>query len=456
LERGNARRLVRHRGRRFGVLLLAALSAGVIGFGAPAERVRAQTAPPASPPAPAGTPASPATLTTLTPNVAPASSPEAGIPTPVPTPAATPTQPPIIVDPPAAGVMYGGTETLRLIQVLGNVTATVADPAIVDASVDEIARTLTLTGKQVGTTVVTVRDARGLERDVPVRVAYAAGVIAAAASIRVTGDPATPLFLREAALQAALQAVTARPGAEVVGDPEDVTVGGPLRTDDVTEISVPLIVQGDGLITVQGTTRVRVENFAQPSVRPRELLVSDFPETLKENGTLFSADLNAKQAERFLYFHYNPPDQPSRRIVLTARNPSDQPALVQFIEGVAGPGLNEMEVGHLSTQRFLVRLAQNEGSVVMIPGNSTVVLLSQDLPAKSVVSGLLQLHEIEGVPLHLNLLAQDASAQPGGQIPASALLVGDRPHARGEYPIPEFFFDYSYDCDDGDLQIPIG
>jgi len=428
--------------------------------------VRAQTAPPDASPAPAAVSAAPAETPAQTPAPAPEptaaplatpapAAPEAP-PTPMPPPTVPPTQPPIIVEPPSAGVIPGGSQTLRLLQVLGAVSAIVADGAIADATVDQDSRTLTIVGKQVGNTIVTVRDERGLTRDVPIRVAYPAGTIADSAALRVTGRPASALFLRTQALAVALKSVSARPGATVVANEDTIRLGSALHVDDIVTIDVPIIIQGDAYFTVQGITHVRVENFAQPSIRPQSLLVSDFPETLKADGILFEADLTAKQAERFLYFHYNPPGQPDRRVVLKAQNASGQPALVQFIDGSAGPEPNEMEVGHISTQRFLVRLAQNEGTVVTVPPNSTIALMDQALPAKSVVSGLMQLHEIAGAPLHLTLVAQDASDPIEGPIPTSALLVGDAPHARGIYPIPEFYFDYGYAADGPDLEVPIG
>ena len=36
------------------------------------------------------------------------------------------------------------------------------------------------------------------------------------------------------------------------------------------------------------------------------------------------------------------------------------------------------------------------------------------------------------------------------------LLDGDVPHARGIYPIPEFYFEYRYDAQGPDLEMPIG
>ena len=350
----------------------------------------------------------------------------------------------------------GASLTLRVTQELGNLTVTVADPAIVDATADESARTVTIVGKTIGTTTLTVRDERGLTRDVNVRVAYNAGTIPASAFARVTGQPATPAFLREQALAAALRSVSLRPGATTVASLDSIDVPVPLQVDDVTTVDVPVIVQGDAYFTVSGTVRVRIENFAQPALRPKSLLVSDYPETLKENGTLFGAELTAKSVERFLYFHYNPPGQPDRRIVLKVQNPSGQPAHVQFIAGQAGPDGNEMQVGHLATQRFLVRLAQNEGSVVLVPPNTTLALSDQPLPAKSIVSGLMQIHEIEGPPLRLTLVAQDLGSPLDGAAGTDDLLEGGHPHARGIYPIPEFYFDYSYDAQGPDLEIPIG
>lgn len=431
---------------RFATVVLA-LGLGLLARGAGAQ-VPLPTSAPIAPPAPVAS-AAPLPLPARSdsaPQVAPGTSPASALPT----------SPPIIIEPPTGGVTIGGSQALRVMQVLGIVSITVGDPSIIDASVDQTTRIVTIVGKKIGTTTLLVRDDRGLERSVPVRVAYLAGSLATDAFVRVTGRPASTEFLREAAIDAAVARVVARTGATIVATPESVAVARPLTVDNVTTIDVPIIVSGDSFFTVAGTTHVRVENFAQPRTRPRSLLVSDYPETLKENGILFSADVTAKQAERFLYYHFNPGGQPERRIVLKVANPSSQPALVQYIAGIAGPGTNEMEVGHLSTQRFLVREAQNEGTVVTIPGNTTIAIMDQPLPARTTASGLMQLHEIEGSPLHLTLVAQSATDPIDGPILTSALLVGDRPHARGIYSIPEFFFDYSYDAEGPNLEVPIG
>ncbi len=327
---------------------------------------------------------------------------------------------------------------------------------MVDAVVDQEARTVTLVGKTLGMTTLIVRDERGIIRDVPINVAYEAGSVADAGSVRITGDPATAEFIREQAASAAQRLARVRPGASASASADSVAVTASLPADNVTTVNVPVIISGKSFFTVQGTTRVRVENIAEPRISPKSLLVSDFPETLTENGVLFQATLAREAPSRFLYFHYNPAGQPDRRILLKAENASSQPALVQFISATAGPELNEMQVGHLATQRFLMHLEGNEGSVVMIPGSTTVNLIDHPMPARSVLSGILQLRELEGAQLRLTLVAQDAVDPIDARTSDLTLLTSAVKHARGKYSLPEFYYETTWNTTDQYLELPIG
>jgi len=274
----------------------------------------------------------------------------------------------------------------------------------------------------IGATSATLKDSRGQTRGIPVRGAYDAGAIGDGTVIHITGDPASADFLREGAAAAAVRVARARPGATIIAPPDGFSVPAQLRQDNVAMIEVPVLIQGENMFSAQGTTHVRVYNDAAPRIAPKSLMVSDFPERLTENGSLFSVDLERNIPSRFLYFHYNPAGQPERRIVLRAHNSSSAPALVQFISGPAGPGPNEMEVGHDSTERFLVRLAQNEGRLLTIPANSTVNVVQQALPPNSVVSNVLQLRILNGANVHVTLIAQNADEDPSAQ-PTSALAM---------------------------------
>jgi hypothetical protein len=408
--------------------------------------------PQTNPPAPTATNAP----VTPQPSPSPSGPPATLSPTPSPSPTATPTPPPVTVNPAAGMVAVGATQVLHVSFAYGQITAHVLNPAIVDVAVDQTAQTLTLSGKAPGATAIGVSDQRGTSTVVPVRVAYPAGAIPDSAQVRITGDPASPAFVKTQAIAAALALTQVRPGAQIVATPDLVQVSQPLSQDDVATVNVPVLIQGDQYFTVEGTTPVRVENVAAPKITPDSLTVSDFPERLTENGVLFAHDLKREQPTRFLYFHFNPPGQPQRRIVLRAQNESSEPAIVQFISGQGGPDPNEMLAGHDATTRFLRRLVQNEGRVIVIPGGGTLNLAEQPLPANNVVCNLLQLRVLNGSAVHLTLFAQNASSSPDEELSSTGLLAGDHPHARGLYAIPEFHYSRLWNTTDEYLELPIG
>lgn len=377
-------------------------------------------------------------------------------PSPTPTPTATPTPPPVTVRPAAAMVPVGASQVLHVTYVYGQMNVSVLNPAIVDASVDQTAQTITLTGKAPGATAVGVTDQRGAATIVPVRVAYNAGTIADSLSIRITGDPASSIFVKEQAVAAAINAAQARSGAQIVATTDEVHFSTPLAQDNIATIDVPVLIQGEQYFSVDGVTHVSVENMAAPKITPDSLTVSDFPEKLTENGVLFASDLKRTQPTRFLYFHYNPPGEPDRRIVLRAQNMSSEPAVVQFISGAGGPDPNEMLVGHAATALFLKRLVQNEGQILVIPGKGTLNLVEQPLPAKDVVCNLLQLRVLSGSTVHLTLFAQNAANSPDEALSSTELLEGDHPHARGVYKIPEFHYSTLWNTTDQYLELQIG
>ncbi|MBV8068032.1 MAG: pilus assembly protein N-terminal domain-containing protein, partial [Candidatus Eremiobacteraeota bacterium] len=367
---------------------------------------------------------------------------------PSPSPAATPnalasptlTPPPILVTPATALVPVGSSLDLTVGSAISPLSATIGDPNVANVAVDQAAQRVTVIGKAPGVTVVTITDARGLHRDVPVRVAYYAGTIPDHLSLSLTGDPASAEFVREQVAQAIRAAAQLRPGGQIVVSSDDVPVRRALAQDDVASFDVPALIQGNNLIEVDRSAHVDVQNVAVPRISPDSLMVSDYPERLVEDGTLFTADLRSEQPSRFLYFHYNPRGQPDRRIVLRADNPSREPSIVQFISGRGGPSSNEMEVGHTATKRFLINVVQNQGRLLTLPAGSTTTVVTQELPAGTIACNLLQLRVLSGASVHLTLVAQNADEKPDAVVAGSELLEGSHPHARGIYPIAEFHF----------------
>lgn len=412
-------------------------------------------------PLPAETPV-PAPATSTTPAVSPTVPPTGVSPTAEPsataqpTPTASPTPPPLSVSPDSLSVPVGATRSVQAGGVYGTLTATLADPQVGDVRVDTQMQRVDVTGRTPGTTTLTLVDSRGVSRALPVRVAYNAGQVNPYIVVELTGDPATRDYVREQVVRAITEQTQLRPGAQIAVGADDVPFDGKLMPDDVANVNVGVLLQGENLFDVEGTTRVHVENVAAPRISPSSLMVSDYPETLTENGILFTADLERNHASRFLYFHYNPKGQPNRRIVLRAENRSSQPSVVQFTEGRAQPDRNEMKVGHESTVSFLQRELQNEGLLYHIGGNSSVNLVMQSVPENTVIANMLQLRVLSGSNVHLTLFAQDASDDPNAATGSGSMLQSSVRHARGIYSIPEFYYSRQWDVTGEYLELPIG
>ncbi len=350
----------------------------------------------------------------------------------------------------------GATQTAHLNGVYGQFTATVQDPNVLTVTANQQDQTISVYGKAPGSTVITVTDSRGVSAAAGVRVAYNAGSVPNYIEVRITGDPANADYVRDLVQRTIVRRTQTQPNAQVVVSQDDIDIHGALRQDMEKNLQVPVLIQGEQYFTVTGNTHVYVQNIAVPRISPDILMVSDFPEKLTENGILFSQDLVRNVPSRFLYFHYNPPTEKDRRIVLVAENHSGDPATVQYIEGRGGPTKNEMEVGHAATKAFLVNVVQNQGRLVQISGNSTQVLATQDLPAGSIVANLLQLRVLEGPNIHLTLVAQDATDNADNALTTGQLLTSTVKHARGIYQIPEFHFATQWNVTDDYLELPIG
>ena len=419
-------------------------------------------------PSPAATPFAEPVITTpptATPSIAPSIAPS-GTPgvspsasataSPAASPTASPTPPPITASPQNVQVPIGTTQTVTLNGVFGTFTAAAQNAQVADVGANQDARTISIAGKTPGATSITVTDSRGVTGVVGVRVAYNAATLPQFLTVRVTGDPASPDFLRSVVARQIANATQLQKGAQLIVGGDDVPVNRSLQQDNSEVFDVPVLAQGEQYFTVQGNTRVQLENIAAPRISPDSLMVSDFPERLTENGILFTADLHRNAPSRFLYFHYNPPGEPDRRIVLMAENHSTEPATVQFISGRGGPTNNEMGVGHDATRDFLVSVVQNQGRLLTIPASSTVPIAQQDLPAGAIAANLLQLRVLSGGDIHLTLVAQNASDEPDAALTTGTLLMSTVRHARGIYDIPEFHYAVQWNVNDAYLELPIG
>lgn len=363
---------------------------------------------------------------------------------------------PVQFAPSAVRVLLGHQVSVHLqsppsgLVVLSGYDATVAQPVF-----NPIDRSIDVTGLHVGTTSVTVTDDAGSSATLSVAVLASAGRAYGNARATITGDPASADFVAEEAARAAMLVTYAEPGARVSIDPLAVRDAHSLGPDETASVHVPVSITGPAFLPYQQTVSVRVVNVAQPRVTPKFLMVSDFPETITENGTLFYADVNSGEPARLLYYHYEPPHSVTRRLLVKVQNNGSEASLLQVIDGLAGPNPNILQVGHESTRRFLVHEAANEGEIYEVPPGATINVIDQLLPGDNLISGLQQMRVISGDGVRIAVVVQDADDSPVGAV-SDTLLQSAVRHARGVYRVPDFYYDEYYTVGDAPTTLTIG
>src|SRR5579872_858618 len=440
---GPADRLMRER-ERFVAFVLSALGAAAIAASsllAAPPRATAQPEPSASPSPVAS--ASPGNEPAAPESASPAASEEPSG-SPSPTEIVIPPSPqPVQLGQSSIGLILGRGASIRVSSPPSGVLILSGfDPAVVRAIFNPISRTIDLWGLHAGTTTITATDSFGLTATVAVTVQAYAGKAYDSTSVTITGDPARLVAYPES-------------GARVDTDLTAVRGSVALAADNAARVTVPISISGAGYATYQKNISVLVQNVAQPGIPPKNLLVSDFPETIVENGTLFYSDVSIDEPARLLYYHYANPSSQARRVIVKAQNNGIDSSVLAMLSGIAGPSPNILSVGHESTKRFLVYEASNQGRVFEVPPHATVNIVDQLLPAATLVSGLMQLRVISGSSIRVAVVVQDATEVPVGPI-SDTLLSSAVKHARGVYSVPDFSYDLSYSIGNDPAVLLIG
>jgi len=211
-------------------------------------------------------------------------------------------------------------------------------------------------------------------------------------AVEVTGTPADPDVIREGIRQVIVRSTATRPGSQIVIGDIDAP---PLSPGERARIRVSVVVRNPLAAAVSGDVWASVTNVPMDLATPSRLLVSNRPETVTANGVLFEASLQPEESVRLLYHHRN--GAATRKVItVTLANPADSPATV-FLMGVsAGPSSDVMYAGHAAAARFLHRLAAGQGRLLDIPGRQAFTFAVIDVPAGSLVTGLLQAQLLRG------------------------------------------------------------
>lgn len=189
-----------------------------------------------------------------------------------------------------------------------------------------------------------------------------------------------------------------------------------------------------------------------PSREPL-LLFSNHPETLTENGLLFSAGMIFLRPVRLNYYHENGPGQPPRAVVIRIDNKNDEPALVHILEARSGPSKDEISTGHKASLMFLQRHSKTLGRIETIPANDYLVISRQIANPGELVTGFIEAKELKGHPLQIAVFAEDPKEAMHKH---DLLLESHDTHARGAYEMSRLVFNVRHQVGETPKIISLG
>lgn len=347
--------------------------------------------------------------------------------TPQPSPSAMPSQlpsasalpsptpaPPVAVTPAAVNLHPSQTQTLAIENGTAPYTLTLDTP-LVTASIDQTARTITVTAAQrTGRAMLTVNDSAGASVQIPVRVALDAGAVPPSLTLRVTGTQIDPRWLSSLVQKTLLRSAQLQPGA--AANVLLFTLPPALGPGASAAIPVPVHISGgDQFFDVDETSTVELQNVAAAPFSPPFLMYDDDPEKLTATGVLFRGQVNADAPARLYYYHENGVGQRELAVVLT----SNAPSTVQLIDASAGPNIDVMSVGHAVTRDFLAAKPLNEGIVVDVEPQTPYVADRFSMNRLDGAAGSIGIRVLSGASVTVTVVA----ASPGGLTPAQLPAV---------------------------------
>jgi hypothetical protein len=331
------------------------------------------------------------------------------------------------------------------------------DGKLVQVAVNDNATAVTITAtQQTGNDVLHLLDANGARADIPIRVAFNAGTIAATATLKVTGTPADGAWLVSQVMGLVAQLTQAMPGAQTTFGNPVPPVPTPLPAGASMQFTVPVQIAGANgqYFDQSGSTVVNVQNVPADAFAPALLFYDDDPEHVNADGVLFRGTVTSAQPSRLYYYHDNAGDP--RRIVVVLTSTSQDPTSVQLIDSSAGPNADVMSVGHVVTRNFLLTKPKNEGTILDLSADDPYVLKDVALGSRQGAAGNLDLRVLNGGPVTVTVLALSPGVDPRTLL-TSAPLPDDGHHRTGVFQLAGFGSDaLAYSAGGPDAKIAIG
>lgn len=249
---------------------------------------------------------------------------------------------------------------------------------------------------------------------------WSLNLVTTAETVWVTGDPASPAFLKSV-----------------------------LQRRGWSRFPTRALRPGDSW--KKGDKEVLCLDWQPPSASVAAL--SDHPEKVERVGGLFSGGLTPLRPLVFQYYHLGLLEGPSPNLTLYVHNPGSRAAKVHKVKGVGKPSLDYFSTGHTNNLYWFEATDSIQGEFVQVDPGETVEFFRQPLPKDYVVSGTLGLTQLEGSPLQFVFAAKKSEAE---QPAFNNLLKESDVHSRGFYPVAVQRLDRTYRIGQDPLKLAVG
>jgi hypothetical protein len=294
-------------------------------------------------------------------------------------------QEPLNASPEQTSIPFGETRVVRIGGAITGEIHIALDPTgIVDATVDQDAKRITLNSKATGSGTLTI--AVGDQSiAVPFAVRKYAGHVQDS-FVSITGSGPDRQTLRRVVEDQVEKSVIPEPGA--VAQVDDGAFQLPKSiSEQGTVLSVPVKIAGEDYLPVATYAKVRLIREEVGRAEPNLLFYSNDPEMLRKYyGVLYNGVIRSNQAVRLLYHHQSAMDSPIRFVIQLKNGPN--PARIQIIDGAATPQVDTYQIGGRAAAKFFPQWLSDSGYVLNLQPEETVTLLNQRLNKDVTTSGI--------------------------------------------------------------------
>jgi hypothetical protein len=315
--------------------------------------------------------------------------------------------PALFFDPSALTVPYKETRTVQIGGWgEGPIEVACQDP-IVTLQVGSDGRSLTVSGDELGDTVVEAVQGT-LRAELKVVVMKWAGRFAQAEPAQVTGVPTDSESLALAVANAARRSVILEDGASlsVVGPQE-------IRSDASGSVALAkATAKGPGLLERTEEVAVPLVRVEPPSRAPELLLYCNDPEKVTRAGPLFHSQIT--RPSRLFVHHINSSGR-ALNLSIYASCAADQEASVHIIGGRKAASGDVIGTGLQAVSRFMENFRARSGCVISIAPGSVERIAAMRMSRGAVASAVYDVIPVSGGPVRLTVVAEspDSTAAMG-------------------------------------------